>query len=123
MPIGDPNVIAGIGSLTLDGQQLAVKANMTISPDPYEREGIAGQDRVHGYREMPRVPYIEAEISMQVAQRMRALVDKVNSTLVAQIADGRVFSLRNCWYKGATEINSQEGQYRARFEGFTCREI
>jgi len=29
----------------------------------HERTGIAGQDYVHGYQELPRVPYIEGDIS------------------------------------------------------------
>jgi Phage tail tube protein len=125
MSIGAPNLIAGIGTLTVDGVQLALRANLTVSPDPVEREGIAGQDRVHGYREMPRVPFMEAEISLQQVQVVTDLVNNVvgDSTVVAMLADGRTFQLNQAWYRGATEIASQEGQYRARFEGFTCFEI
>lgn len=123
MAIGDPNLIAGVGSLTLDGTQLAVKANMTISPSPLTREGIAGQDRVHGYKEMPAVPWMEADLSVQHGFPIEDMNLDVDSTLVAQLADGRVYVLRNCWYVGRTEINTQDGQYRARFEGFACQEI
>ena len=38
---------------------LALKGNLTVSCSPFERTGIAGQDDVHGYQELPRVPYIE----------------------------------------------------------------
>ena len=125
MPIGAPNLIAGIGTLTIDGNQMAVRANLTISPDPVVREGISGQDRVHGYREMPRVPFIEADISVQQTQVITGLLDEVEgaSTVVAMLADGRTFQLNEAWYLGATEINTADGQYRAKFEGLTCVEI
>jgi hypothetical protein len=123
MPFGDPNLIAGIGSLTIDGNQVAVKANMTISCDALERDGIAGQDRVHGYREMPRVPYVEADLSVQHDQSIADLVDIVDSTIVCYLADGRTYALRNSWYVGRTEIATQDGQYRTRFEGMSCQEI
>ena len=121
--IGDTNLIAGVGSLTLDGSQLAIKAAMTIAPDSLEREGIAGQDRVHGYKEMPRVPYIEAELSLQHMQSVGDMILVTDSTLVAQLADGRTYALRNCWYVGKTEIATADGQWRARFEGMSCTEI
>jgi len=123
MAFGDPNVIAGIATLTIDGTQLALKANCVISCSLLERDGISGQDRVHGYREMPRVPYIEADISVQHGQSIMNFDTIVDSTLVAEIADGRTFSLNNCWYCGRTELASQEGQWRTRFEGMTCVEI
>jgi len=115
--------IAGVGSLTIDGRQIAVKANLTVSPDPVERDGISGQDRVHDYKEMPRVPYIEADFSMQPDFAMEDLPPMTNSTVVAQMADGRIFVLRQSWYKAPADINSQEGQYRARFEGVACDEV
>jgi len=125
MAFGAPNLIAGIGLLTVDGVQMALRAAMTISPDVVEREGIAGQDRVQGYREMPRVPYIEAELSLQQTQVITDLALDIvgDSTVVALMADGRTFQLNQSWYRGATEVASQEGQYRVRFEGMSCFEI
>ncbi|MBO4220817.1 phage tail tube protein [Bradyrhizobium neotropicale] len=55
--------IAGIAFLTVDGTQLAVRGNFTVSPSPVERTMIAGQDGAHGYQELPRVPYIKADLS------------------------------------------------------------
>ena len=121
---GNPILIAGLATVTVDGTQIAVRANCVVSPDPIEREGISGQDRVHGYREMPRVPYIELDVSMQANQPVNWAATVVgNSTVVALLADGRTFQLNQAWYRGATEIATQEGQYRARFEGFSCVEI
>lgn len=115
--------IAGVGSLTVDGRQLAVRANLVVSPDPVTREMLAGQDRVHGFREMPRVPYIEADISLQPDFAIEDLVTMVDVTAIAELADGRVFVLREAMYKGETEVNTHDGQHKARFEGVSCDEI
>lgn len=117
------NRIAGVGSLTVDGITVAVKANLVISPDPVERTMIAGQDRVHGYQELPRVPYIEADLSLQENLAIEDLVAMVEVTVIATIADGRSFALRRAMYKAATEINTHDGMHKARFEGFSCEEI
>lgn len=125
MAIGDPNLIAGIGNISIDGTQWALRANLTISPDMVTREGIAGEDRVHGYREMPKVPWIEAELSLQPDQAVTDLALGVvgDSTVVAMLADGRTFQLNQAWYRGESELAAQDGQWRARFEGMSCFEI
>jgi Phage tail tube protein len=115
--------IAGVGSLTVDGVQIATRANLTVSPDPVEREMLAGQDRVHGYREMPRVPYIETDSSLQVDFPIESLILMINVTVIADLADGRIFVLREGVYKAPTEINTHDGQFKIRFEGVSCEEI
>ena len=115
--------IAGVGSLTIDGRQVAVRANLTVSPDPVERTMLAGQDRVHGYQELPRVPFIEADLSLDVQLAIEDLVLMVDVTVIAELADGRTFALREAMYKGGTEINTHDGTHKARFEGVSCDEI
>ena len=81
---------------------------------------------MHGYREMPRVPYIESDLSLQAIQAVSNLLLDIDgsSTIVAMLADGRTFQLDNgAWYDGATEINTADGQYKAKFEGLSCTEI
>ena len=46
---------AGIAFLMVDGNQLPLRGNFTVSPSAVERTMIAGQDGVHGYQELPRV--------------------------------------------------------------------
>jgi hypothetical protein len=50
--------IAGTAYLKVDGQMYPLKGSLTVSITSVERNGIAGQDYVHGYQELPRVPYI-----------------------------------------------------------------
>ena len=103
--------IAGIAFLTVDGQQMALRGNFTVSPSPVERTMIAGQDGVHGYQELPRVPYIEG------------LLNETDSTVIAQLANQMQYTLTGATCKGGFENNARDGQVRVRWEGLTCEEV
>ena len=115
--------IAGLAFWTVDGVRLAVRGSLMVSPTAFERAGIAGQDRVHGYSENPVVPYIEGDVSLQPGTSVSDVDAVTNATITAELADGRVFVLRNAWRAGKSEVNSKDGQYKVRFEGTSCDEL
>ena len=115
--------IAGVAYVKVDGAQYPLKGGLTVSPSDTEREGIAGQDYVHGYKEMPRVPYIEGDFSTVAGLSVEAINRITNATITAELANGRVYVLANAWCTNATEIDTEEGQFTARFEGLRCREL
>jgi len=113
---------AGIAYVYQNGQQLPLKGNFTISPSRIERTGIAGQDRVHGYSEMPRVPYIEGDISMTDELSIEELENITDATITTELANGRIYVLQEAWTKSAFELNTAEGTVRVRWEGVECHE-
>src|SRR6516162_9144322 len=115
--------IAGIAFLKVDGNQFPLRGNFTVSPSPLERAGIAGQDYVHGFSELPRVPYIEGDVSTTPQLSIDALDAMTNVTITAELANGHTYVLREAWCKSAQEINTREGQTRVRFEGISCDEV
>ncbi len=117
------NRIAGIAWLKVDGRQYPLRGGFTVSPSPTERTGIAGQDYVHGYSEMPRVPFIEGDVSTTPEVSLETLQDVTDATVQAELANGKKYVLRNAWTKSAFEINTRDGQIRVRFEGLDCQEI
>lgn len=116
------NRIAGTAYVKVDGKQYALEGSLTVSPDPEEREGKAGLSGVAGYAETPRVPFIEGtffatqELSLE---EVRAIVD---ATVTAELANGKVYVLRNAWAAGARELNGAEGTVAIKFEGMECKE-
>jgi len=84
---------------------------------------IAGQDGVHGYQELPRVPYIEGDITTVPGLSLEALITQTDSTVVAQLANYTTYTLTNSVCKGGFEANTRDGQVRVRWEGLTCQEI
>lgn len=115
--------IAGIAYLKADGVQYALKGSFTVSPSKVEREGIAGQDRVHGYKEMPRVPSISGDISMVAELSLEALEAITNATVTAELASGHVYLLQQAWTKSAFEVNTADGQVSVVWEGIDCHEL
>jgi Phage tail tube protein len=115
--------IAGIAFLSVDGQQLALRGNFTVSPSSLERTMLAGQDGVHGYQELPRVPYIEGDVSTVPGLLLEDLQLGVDVTVVAQLANGMQYSLTGGTCKSAFENNTRDGQVRVRWEGLACQEI
>jgi hypothetical protein len=115
--------IAGVAFLKVDGNQYPLKGNFTVSPSAVERAGIAGQDYVHGFSELPRVPFIEGDVSLVPGLSMDDVSAVINATVTAELANGKVYVLREAWCKDALELQSREGQVRVRFEGVSCDEV
>jgi hypothetical protein len=114
---------AGIAFVMVDGNQLPVRGNLTVSPSPVERTMIAGQDSVHGYQELPRVPYIECDVSTLPDLPLEDLEAQTNVTVVAQNANRMQYSLIGATCKAGLEINTRDGQARIRWEGLAMQEI
>lgn len=115
--------IAGIAYLKVDGAQYPLRGNFTVSPSAVERGGIAGQDYVHGYSELPRVPYIEGDVSLVPELSMEAVEAITDATITAELANGNVYVLREAWCRSALELNTHDGQVRVRFDGVSCDEL
>lgn len=115
--------IAGTAFVKVDGNMIPLKGNLTVSPSPVERTGIAGQDYVHGYQELPRVPYIECDVSTLPEISLEALDNITDATVTADLINGKTYVLRNAWTKGPLDLNTHDGMFRIRFEGVECDEI
>lgn len=115
--------VAGIAWLTVDGSQYPLRGNFTVSPSPVERAMIAGQDYVHGYSENPRVPYIAGDVTLVPELSIETVQNITNSTVTAQLANGKNYVLRQAVCTAALELNTKEGQVSVRFEGISCDEF
>jgi hypothetical protein len=113
---------AGIAMLTVDGAQMNLRGNFTVSPSMVERTMIAGQDRIHGYQELPRVPFIEGDISVTPDLNLAAVEQQINVTVVAWLSNGKVYNLANAMIKSNMEVNTRDGQVRLRWEGVSVTE-
>jgi hypothetical protein len=114
---------AGTAYLKVDGNMFPLKGNLTVSGSTVERTGIAGQDYVHGYQELPRVPYIEGDVSTLPEVSTEFLEDVINGTVTAELINGTTYVLHNAWTKGPIDVNTHDGQFRIRFEGTGCEEM
>jgi hypothetical protein len=114
--------IAGVATLKVGDTIVAVKGSFTVSPSTWERNMIAGQDGIHGYQELPRVPYIEADLSTLQNFYLSWLMAQTDVTVLAELANGMNYQLTQSVCKGGLENNTRDGQVRVRFEGVDCIE-
>lgn len=114
---------AGIAYLMVNNNQLRLRGNFTVSPSPVERTMIAGQDGVHGFQELPRVPYIEGDVSLTPDTYLEDIDGMTNVEVTAQLANGKQYTLIGATCKAALEANTRDGQARVRWEGVWCEEM
>lgn len=115
--------VAGTAYIKADGKQFPLRGSLTVSAAVIEREGISGQDGVHGYKEMPRVPFISCDISDGEDVSVPELMAMTNVTVTAELANGKTYVLRNAWVADAVEIDTVEGQMTVKWEGESCDEV
>ena len=115
--------IAGVAFLKIDGNLYPLRGNFTVSPSALERAGIAGQDYIHGFSELPRLPVISGDVSLVPELSMDDVEAVVNSTVTAELANGKTYVLREAWCTSALELNTREGQVRVTFQGVSMDEI
>lgn len=117
------NRVAGVAYLKVDGDQYPLRGDFVVSPSAMQRAGVSGQDYVHGYSELPRVPFIEGMVTLDPALSMEDVEGITNATVTAELANGRTYVLRQAWQTGPLDLQTQEGQVRIRFEGVSCDEL
>jgi hypothetical protein len=115
--------IAGVAYVKVDGTQYPLRGNFTVSPSNVERQMLAGQDGVHGYYEIPRVPFIEGDISTVPGFSLETAQAIVDSTVTAELANGMTYTLNDATTTAAFSINTRDGLFHIRWEGVTCDEF
>jgi tail tube protein len=115
--------IAGIAFLKINGAIYPLRGNLTVSPSVVERAMLAGQDFIHGYSELPRVPVISGDVSLDPQLSMDDVERAVDVTVTAELANGKTYVLREACCTSALDLNTREGTVRVTFQGISCDEI
>ena len=117
------NRIGGMISLKINGDMYFAKGNFTYNLGKPKKEGVVGSDRVHGYKEVPQVPFIEGEITDRNELNLEDLVTLDDATATLELANGKVIMLREAWYAGEGTGNTEEGNIALRLEGMSAEEV
>lgn len=115
--------IAGVAFVKWNGRQLPIRGKWKSNIAPIKREGIAGQDGVHGYKEMPKVPKISGDVSYLPDVSLEELRTITDATITLELANGKVHVLRNAWWSDESEVDTEDGSFPVTFEGLTGDEI
>lgn len=113
----DPNRIAGEAEVTVDGQTYMIAGDFKYSPGSIQRETLVGQDRVHGYKELPRAPFISCSVRDAGSLTVNAINGQTGVTISAVLANGKQVIGRGMWTVEAQEVDTQEAKLEVKWEG------
>lgn len=117
------HLIAGLLELKVNGEIQNAKGSFTYNLGKLKREAIVGHDRVHGYKGLPQVPYIEGEITDRSDLNVESFLDTDDATITLSLANGKVIVLKEAWYAADGEIGTEEANIQVRFEGMSAEEV
>jgi hypothetical protein len=116
--------VGGIIQFKINGTIYPAKGNFTYNLGKPKREGIVGSDnRVHGFKETPQIPFIEGEITDSYDLDIGGILDITDSTLLLELSNGKSFILRGAFYAGDGNLETEEGKLQIRFEGVEGEEV
>ena len=113
------NRLAGIAYIAVDGQNYMLAGELTYSPPSVERETLIGQDRVHGYAEKPRAPFISGSFRDASTFSVVDFNNMTNVTLTLELANGKTVIGRNMWTVETQEVKTPEATFEVKWEGFS----
>jgi len=117
------HLIAGLLELKVNGEIQNAKGSFTYNLGKLKREAIVGQDRVHGYKGLPQVPFIEGEITDRSDLNLETFLDIDDATITLTLANGKVIVLKEAWYAADGNVQTEEANIQVRFEGMSAEEV
>lgn len=118
----NPNLLAGIASLTIDGVNYLVAGDLKYQVSGRKRETLEGQDSIHGFSEKPRAGKISLSLRDRGDLSVAAVQAMTNVTIVAELANGKTIVGSNMWSVEDQEVDTTDGKFDAVFEGKSVQE-
>ena len=114
---GAANRVAGVAYCYVDGVKIDLGGKITVSPWGTEKESVKGLSGTVGYKETPVTPFIEIEVITTPDLNLAAFQSVRSSTVIAELANGQTWTLRNAWTTTKPDMDGAEGTATLRFEG------
>jgi len=121
--IGTTDLVAGIASLTIDGEVFNV-ITANYSPANIVIDTLYGLNGIQGLSGKPRAGFISAQCRDSGNLSVAAICAKRSSTVVLVTASGKTVSGTGMWFAGEpSEVEVAEGTFNLRFEGPNVDEV
>jgi len=116
---------AGTIEIKVDGRLYEAVGSFTYSLGKPTREALLGHDSVHGYKELPSVPFIEGEFRDGAGVSLDDISNITDATVTLSLANGKVIVLRNAWCTNPDGLGAgtEDGNIAVRFEGKKGEEV
>ncbi|AIO44707.1 phage tail tube protein [Burkholderia cenocepacia] len=110
-------LLAGITNAKIDGvtYQLEGKARYRVAK--VKRDSLMGQDGFHGFKEMPLPGSIKMSLRDSGGLSIADFNAMRNSTVVLELANGKIVTGRNMGTVEAEEVDTEEATFEVSFEG------
>lgn len=118
-----PTRIAGTVEVQYNGTVLKMIGNVSYNLGRPKREGLVGHDSVHGYSEMPQIPFIEGEARIVQGMKVKDICDITEATVTAKLATGKIIMLEEAYYASEGTAGSETANLPFRFEGAAAEEV
>jgi len=115
--------VGGIIFFKVDGELFQAKGAFTHNLNPTKRESVVGQDTIHGFKEEPKVLFIEGTITDSDELDYVAFTQIRDATITLELANNKVAVLREAFYAADGDVTSDEGEIQVRFEGISGEEV
>lgn len=102
---------------------LEVRGKWKVVPTKTKKEGVAGQDGVHGYKEMPVVPFMEGDITISNGVDLKKIDESVDMTVTAELANGHVYVGVGGWRSDVSQLETEEGSVGLKLEFLSLDQI
>lgn len=117
------NRFAGVAYVKVDGRQIPLRGKWKSTIDMTKREGVAGQDGVHGFKEMPVVPTCEGDVDYLPDVSLEEIKRWQDVTVTLELANGAVHVYRNAWTADVQQLDTEEGSFPLKFEAIAAEEV
>ncbi len=109
--------------IQVNGKRYDAKGAFTYNLGTPKKEAIVGAEKIHGYKEMPQVAFIEGAITDDIDLDLKTLQETDNATVTIELAVGKTIMLPSAFYASEGTGNTEEGEIPFRFEGDEAEEI
>ena len=115
--------IGGLIQFKVDGELFQAKGSFTYNIGVSKKEMVVGSDAVHGFKELPTVPFIEGSLTDTDELDYQALQELRDVTVTLELANGKVIVVEEAVYAADGDGTTEEGELQVRFEGKRGREV
>lgn len=115
--------VGGILFFKLDGELFNAKGEFSYDLGAPKRDAVVGADGVHGFKEIPKVPFIEGALTDNDELDLSKLLNFRDGTATLELANGKVIVIREAYYAGDGVVKSEEGEIPLRIEGIRAEEV
>jgi len=115
--LGTDRRIGGTASVTVDGRTYLLVGELTYGVSQVRRTTMTGQDRVHGYQEMPTPGFIAGTFRDVAELRVEDFNAMTDVSVVVSLNNGKTISGTGMWTVEAQEVATTEGTFAVRWEG------